>query len=90
MSMGWFDSFKMRSGIHSIVRHGQAVSLDTKTAEAFTAEFQKLMISKCDLPQQFFNCNKVQKDAKEDIHYSRREHHAHSQAQERLSHPLIC
>ena len=38
-SRGWFDNFKRRSGIHSVVRHGEAVSSDAKAAEAFATEF---------------------------------------------------
>ena len=51
-SRGWFDNFQRRSGIPSVVRHGEAVSLDAKAAEAFTTEFQKLMVSKCYLLEQ--------------------------------------
>ncbi|XP_068205440.1 tigger transposable element-derived protein 1-like [Palaemon carinicauda] len=34
-SCGWFEKFKRRSGIHSVVRHGEAASSDTKATEAF-------------------------------------------------------
>ncbi|XP_068201901.1 tigger transposable element-derived protein 1-like [Palaemon carinicauda] len=34
-SRGWFEKFKRRSGVHSVVRHGEAASSDTKAAEAF-------------------------------------------------------
>ncbi|KAJ7317101.1 hypothetical protein JRQ81_003263 [Phrynocephalus forsythii] len=55
-SRGWFDNFKRRSGIHS-VRHGEVACLDTKAAEAFATEFQKLMVSEGYLPEQVFNCD---------------------------------
>ncbi|XP_039632281.1 tigger transposable element-derived protein 1-like [Polypterus senegalus] len=58
-SRGWFDNFKRRSGIHSIVRHGEAASSDAKAAEAFAAEFQRLMVSECYLPQQVFTCDET-------------------------------
>jgi Mor family transcriptional regulator len=58
-SRGWFDNFKRRSGIHSVVRHGEAANSDTKAAETFIAEFQKLMVSECYLPQQVFNCDEM-------------------------------
>jgi hypothetical protein len=58
-SRGWFDNFKRRSGIHSVVRHGEAASSDAKAAEAFVAEFQKLMVYECYLPQQVFNCDET-------------------------------
>ncbi|XP_066962145.1 tigger transposable element-derived protein 1-like [Macrobrachium rosenbergii] len=34
-SRGWFDRFKKRSGIHSVVRHGEAGSSDKKDAEKY-------------------------------------------------------
>ncbi|XP_019484941.1 PREDICTED: tigger transposable element-derived protein 1-like [Hipposideros armiger] len=58
-SRGWFDNFKRRSGIHSVVRHGEAASSDAKAAEAFTTEFQKLIVSECYLPEQAFNCDET-------------------------------
>lgn len=58
-SRGWFDNFKRRSGIHSVARHGEAASSDAKAAEAFTAEFQKLIVTECYLPQQVFNCDET-------------------------------
>jgi hypothetical protein len=85
-SRGWFDNFKRRSGIHSVVRHGEAASSDVKAGEAFIAEFQELIDSECYLPQQVFNC---EKNAKADIHHRGRECNARSQAHERPSHPLV-
>lgn len=35
---GWIDNFK-RSGIHSVVRHREAVSLDAQRADVFGTEF---------------------------------------------------
>ncbi|XP_071977828.1 methionine aminopeptidase 1D, mitochondrial isoform X1 [Engystomops pustulosus] len=55
-SRGWFDNFKRRSGIHSVLRRGEAASSD---AEAFTAQFQELIRSECYLQQQVFNCNET-------------------------------
>ena len=57
-SRGWFDNFK-RSGIRSVVRLGEAASLDANAAEAFATEFQKLMASKGHLPEQVFNCDET-------------------------------
>ncbi|XP_068213307.1 tigger transposable element-derived protein 1-like [Palaemon carinicauda] len=34
-SRGWFEKFKRHLGIHSVVRHGDAASSDTKVAEVF-------------------------------------------------------
>ncbi|UYV61092.1 hypothetical protein LAZ67_1003374 [Cordylochernes scorpioides] len=55
-SKGWFENFKRRSGIHSVTRHGEGASSDAKAAETFTAEFEKLVVTECYLPQQVFNC----------------------------------
>ena len=46
-------------GIHSVLRHGEAASSDAKAAEAFAAEFQKLMLSEFYLPQKVFNCDET-------------------------------
>ena len=58
-SRGWFDNFKRRSGIRSVVRHREAASSDAKAAEVFATEFQKLMASECYLPEQVFNCDET-------------------------------
>ncbi|XP_040177160.1 tigger transposable element-derived protein 1-like isoform X2 [Rana temporaria] len=58
-SRGWFDNFKRRSGIHSAVKPGEAASSDAKAAEVFAAEFQKLMVFDCYLPEQVFSCNET-------------------------------
>ena len=39
---GWFDNFKKRTGIHSVVRHAEAASLDVKAAEDFVKTFLDL------------------------------------------------
>ncbi|UYV83410.1 hypothetical protein LAZ67_23000910 [Cordylochernes scorpioides] len=52
-SKGWFENFKRRSGIHSVTRHGEGASSDAKAAETFTAEFEKLVVTECYLPQQY-------------------------------------
>ncbi|XP_064111291.1 tigger transposable element-derived protein 1-like [Macrobrachium nipponense] len=42
-SRWWFDNFKKRSGIHSVVRHGEAASADVKGAERYIVEFAELL-----------------------------------------------
>lgn len=32
---GWFDKFKRRTGIHFVVRHGEATSSDVKSEEFY-------------------------------------------------------
>jgi hypothetical protein len=34
-SKGWFDNFKKKTGIHSVVRHGEAASWNKDAAEKF-------------------------------------------------------
>ena len=58
-SRGWSDNFKRKSGIHSVVRPGEATSSDAEAAEVLATEFQKLTVSKCYLPEQVFNCNET-------------------------------
>lgn len=58
-SHGWFEKFKKRTGIHSVVRHGEAASSDTKAAENFIGDFKKLVDSEGFLPQQVFNCDET-------------------------------
>ncbi|XP_064100771.1 tigger transposable element-derived protein 1-like [Macrobrachium nipponense] len=58
-SRGWFENFKRWTGIHSVVRHGEAASSDTKAAEAYVKEFKRLVNSEKYLSQQVFNCDET-------------------------------
>ncbi|XP_069187057.1 tigger transposable element-derived protein 1-like [Procambarus clarkii] len=58
-SRGWFEKFRKRSGIHSVVRHGEAASSDKAAAEKFVPEFQEFVAEKEFLPQQVFNCDET-------------------------------
>ena len=58
-SRGWFEKFKRRTGIHSIVRHGEAASSDKAAADAFKVEFAKYVKENEYLPQQIFNCDET-------------------------------
>ena len=58
-SHGWFEKFKKRTGIHSVVRHGEAASADTKAAEEFTHRFALLISEGGYVPQQVFNCDET-------------------------------
>ncbi|GFS88944.1 jerky protein homolog-like [Nephila pilipes] len=58
-SRGWFDNFKKRSGIHSVICHGEASSGDIKAAENFIKVFEKLISEEGYLPQQVFNCDET-------------------------------
>ncbi|XP_028678623.1 tigger transposable element-derived protein 1-like [Erpetoichthys calabaricus] len=58
-SWGWFENFKKRTGIHSIVRHGEAASADIKAAEDCLKTFAGIIAAEGYIPQQVFNCNET-------------------------------
>ncbi|XP_046395150.1 tigger transposable element-derived protein 1-like [Ischnura elegans] len=58
-SRGWFDNFKNRCGIHSVIRHGEASSAEIKAAENFIKVFEKLIGEEGYLLQQVFNCDET-------------------------------
>jgi hypothetical protein len=51
---GWFDNFKKRTGIHSVVRHGEGASADKDAANDFVKEFGEFVETGGFLPQQVF------------------------------------
>ena len=58
-SRGWFEKFKNRTGIHSVVRHGEAASCNLEAAESFIGEFTKLIASEGYSARQIFNCDET-------------------------------
>ena len=58
-SSGWFKNFKKRSGIHSVVRHGDAASSDAKAAKEFVTHFAELIEAEGYIPQQVWNCDET-------------------------------
>ncbi|XP_064078530.1 tigger transposable element-derived protein 1-like [Macrobrachium nipponense] len=58
-SRAWFDNFKKRTGIHSIVRHGEAASADVNAAEEFVKTFAEFVEAEGYIPQQIFNCDET-------------------------------
>ena len=58
-SHGWFEKFKKRTGIHSVVRHGEAASSDTKAAEEFVKSFKTILHQEGYVAQQVFNCDET-------------------------------
>ncbi|XP_019716745.1 tigger transposable element-derived protein 1-like [Hippocampus comes] len=58
-SPGWFEKFKRRTGIHSVVRHGEASSADHKAADEFVQKFKQLVIDEGYVAQQVFNCDET-------------------------------
>ncbi|CAG6006743.1 unnamed protein product [Menidia menidia] len=58
-SRGWFEKFKKRAGIHSVVRHGDPSSSDTKAANQFIKEFENILNEEGYVTQQVFNCDET-------------------------------
>ena len=57
-SRGWFDKLK-KSGIHSIVRRGEAASSNKVATDNFVIIFQEYMNAEWSVPQQVLNYNEV-------------------------------
>ena len=58
-SHGWFFRFKKRSGIHSVVRHGEAASADLNAGKEFVSRFSEIIAEEGYTPQQVFNCDET-------------------------------
>ncbi|XP_039624723.1 tigger transposable element-derived protein 1-like [Polypterus senegalus] len=58
-SRGWFENFKKSTGIHSVVRHGEAASTDIKAAEDYLKTFAGIIAAEGYIPQQVFNCDET-------------------------------
>ncbi|GBO46618.1 Tigger transposable element-derived protein 1 [Araneus ventricosus] len=58
-SRGWFENFRKRTSIHSVVRHGEAASSDMKAAEDYLKTFSELIEANGYTPQQVFNCDET-------------------------------
>ena len=50
------SKFQLRSGIHSVVRHGEAARSNKEAAEKYVVEFRELVNAGGHLPQQVLNC----------------------------------
>ncbi|GBM50413.1 hypothetical protein AVEN_207068-1 [Araneus ventricosus] len=59
ISRGWFDNFRKRTGIHSVVRHGEAANSDVKAAEDYLKTFSELIEANGYIPQQVFSCDET-------------------------------
>ncbi|CAG5123633.1 unnamed protein product, partial [Candidula unifasciata] len=58
-SSGWFRNFKMRSGIHSVVRHGEVASSNAEGARQFVLNFKNFVDTEKYVPQQVCGFNKT-------------------------------
>ena len=58
-SKGWFGNFKKRTGIHSVLRHGEAASLNKDAAEKFVEKFKDFVDREGFIPEQVFNCDET-------------------------------
>ena len=70
-SRGWFDKLK-KSGIHSIVRRGEAASSNKVAADNSVTGFQEYVEADGFVPQQVFVMREalLEENAKEDIHHT--------------------
>ena len=55
----WFDKFKKRTGIHSVVRHGEAASANKVAAKSYVAQMKEYVEAEGFVPQQVFNCDET-------------------------------
>ena len=58
-SRGWFENFKKRTGIHSVVMHGEAASSNSEAAEKLVKEFKEFVNSEGYVLNQVFNCDET-------------------------------
>ena len=58
-SRGRIKKFNHQSGIHSVVRQGEAASSNKETAKKYVGEFHDLVNAGGYLPKQVFNCLKT-------------------------------
>ena len=56
---GWFNKFKKRRDVHSVVRCGEAASSNSVAADNFLAEFQEYVEAEEFVPQQVFSCDET-------------------------------
>ncbi|XP_060697366.1 tigger transposable element-derived protein 1-like [Hemiscyllium ocellatum] len=58
-SRGWFENFKKRTGIYSVVAHGEAASSNVDAAENFVKKFNEFVNTEGYVAQQVFNCDEA-------------------------------
>ena len=58
-SKGWFDNFKKRTGIHSVVRHGEAASSNKDAAEKFVENFKDFVDREGFISERVLNCDET-------------------------------
>jgi hypothetical protein len=56
---GWFTGFRKRTGLHSVVRHGEAASAQRGAAEQHAEKFKKIIEEGDFVSQQVFNCDET-------------------------------
>lgn len=58
-SRGWFANFKKRTGIDSVIRHGEAAGENKDAAEKYVEEFIDFVDREGYIPEQVFNCDEM-------------------------------
>ncbi|KAK2149186.1 hypothetical protein LSH36_463g04005 [Paralvinella palmiformis] len=74
-SKSWFEKFKNRTGIHSVVRHGEPASSNVTATNEYIPRFKSLVDPVAYLPQQVFNRDEplLEENAQEDLRHGRGE-----------------
>ncbi|XP_068246791.1 tigger transposable element-derived protein 1-like [Palaemon carinicauda] len=55
----WLDNYKKQTGIHSVVRHGEAASSDSTASVDFVKTFALIIAEQIYIPQQVFHCHET-------------------------------
>lgn len=58
-SKGWFHNFKVRTGIHSVLRYNEVASANKKAAEDYVKHFDNLISTNGLCSKQIFNCDET-------------------------------
>jgi hypothetical protein len=56
---GWFTGFRKRTGLHSVLRYGEAASGDRDAAEHHREKFKKIIEEGSFVSQQAFNYDEM-------------------------------
>ena len=57
-SHGWFNTFERSTGIHNVLRHGEAATANKEAAKSCVSEIREYVEAEGFVPQQVFNCDK--------------------------------
>nr|XP_057925930.1 tigger transposable element-derived protein 1-like [Doryrhamphus excisus] len=58
-SRGWYENFKKRTGMNTVVKQGESANSDQSAAKDFVKEFKDYVEAERFFPQQVFNCDET-------------------------------